>query len=100
MAGEKTAYENMIENRSRDYQAAFSTPALTRILADILTKNYFFSECKTEEERIKRNVAVKILEDMGVLQHQTIMPITIALIDIAKKYPIKLREESNHGRCK
>lgn len=86
----------VLEIKANDYRNLFSSRTGRRVLADLLTQNYFFSEIKNDEERVRRNMAIKILEDMGVLQEKTIKPITDALVNIAKKYPIIIKGEK-HG---
>jgi hypothetical protein len=85
---EEAAARENISNMVRDYQAVLSSEIGIRVLCDLLTKNYFFSQCRTEEERIRRNVAVELLQNAGLLHVKTLRPLTEAIVQTGRSYPL------------
>jgi len=69
-----------------DYRRTFASPSGRRVLHHLLIK--FFQEADDDEERLERNLTLRILRNMGVIQSVTIKAISEAMINIARKHPI------------
>ena len=81
-----------VEIMIRDYQALFSSGLGRRVLTDILTKNFFFSRIQTDEQRIRRNVALEILQCSGFVSTGSLKPITDALVNAGLNNPVTFKE--------
>jgi len=74
-----------------DYQQTYNTPQGFKVFHDLLIKNYFFSELKAREEMTKRNVIIRMLQNMGAIQMgRTTRPITAAILKAAIDHPFKV----------
>lgn len=82
----------------QDYLATFSSSSGARVLTHLLAEFGFFEEADTEEERIQRNIMIRLLRNMGVFQKKNFQVIAGAFVNIANAYPLKIREENNDGR--
>jgi len=84
----------IVLNREKvhDLQAVYGTPQGLKVLTDFLLSNYFFHEAPDDGARIRRNMAVKVLTDMGALRKETVYFITAALVRIAVDNPINFDE--------
>ena len=69
----------------RDYYLTFSSPHGKRVIAHLLTDLHFFDEATTDQEVIERNIAVRILHNVGAFHADQIDSISSMFINIAEK---------------
>jgi hypothetical protein len=59
---------------ANDFIHTFSSPEGRRVLAHMLTELGFFDEIETEEEQVRHNYAMRILEIMNALGGRNVAP--------------------------
>jgi len=81
----------------QDYYLTFSSPHGRRVMAHLLTDLHFFDEATTDQEVIERNIAVRILHNVGAFHVDQIERISDMFIRIAAHGQILKEGQETEG---